>query len=74
VDVSELTTLRDVLRVDPGTRVDLSQFDPAASRAWSKPAAENATNQQMDRLAYLQDPLWPQANDGVLVVLQGIGA
>jgi PPK2 family polyphosphate:nucleotide phosphotransferase len=74
VDVSKLTRLRDELRVKPGTRVDLSKFDPADPRGWSEEDAEQETQNQMERLADLQDRLWAQAKDSVLVVLQGIDA
>ena len=74
MDVSKLTRLRDELRVKPGTRIDLSRFDPADARGWSEEAAEAETQQQMERLADLQDRLWAEAKHGVLVVLQGIDA
>jgi PPK2 family polyphosphate:nucleotide phosphotransferase len=66
--------LRDALRVKPDHRVDLSRLDPADSHGWKKPAAEEATREQIGRLEGLQDRLWAQARHSVLVVLQGIDA
>jgi PPK2 family polyphosphate:nucleotide phosphotransferase len=74
VDVSKLTRLRDELRVGPGTRVDLSKFDPADPRGWSEENATDETQRQMLRLTDLQDRLWAEGKHGVLVVLQGIDA
>jgi PPK2 family polyphosphate:nucleotide phosphotransferase len=74
VDVSELTRLRDELRVKEGTRIALSMFDPADPRGWKEDDAEAETQRQMERLSDLQDRLWAEARHGVLVVLQGIDA
>jgi PPK2 family polyphosphate:nucleotide phosphotransferase len=62
------------LRVSPGSRVDLSNLDPADLHGWEKDTAEEETKAQLKRLAALQDRLWAEAKHGVLVVLQGIDA
>jgi PPK2 family polyphosphate:nucleotide phosphotransferase len=62
------------LRVDPNDRVDLSRLDPADFHGWKKSDAEDATKEQIGRLEDLQDRLWAEATDAVLVVLQGIDA
>jgi PPK2 family polyphosphate:nucleotide phosphotransferase len=72
--VSKPGKLRDELRVKPGTRVDLSKFDPAATHGWQKEAAEAATAEQLQRLGGLQDRFWAEGKRSVLVVLQGIDA
>ncbi len=66
--------LRQQLRVSTKKRVDLSKLDPEATFGWKKPAAEEATAQQLLRLADLQDRFWAEAKRKVLVILQGIDA
>jgi PPK2 family polyphosphate:nucleotide phosphotransferase len=66
--------LTAVLRVKPDDRVDLSRLDPADLHGWKKPAAEDATREQISRLEDLHDRLWAEARNAVLVVLQGIDA
>src|SRR4051812_42828180 len=72
--MSRVTRLRDDLRVKPGTRVDLSKFDPDDNHGWKKGAADSDTEEQMARLTDLQDRLWAEEKRSVLVVLQGIDA
>ena len=72
--MSKLSRFRDVLRVTPGERVDLSTIDPGATHGWKKNAGEQETATQLARLSDLQDRLWAQARDSVLVILQGIDA
>jgi PPK2 family polyphosphate:nucleotide phosphotransferase len=68
------TTLRDALRVKPGTRIRLAKLDAGASFGHDKATAKPALKHQMDRLATLQDRLWAEGKRSVLVVLQGIDA
>ena len=68
------SNLRDALRVRAGSRVDLSQFHPDDFHGWPKDEARDATKEQLERLADLQDRLWAQQRHAVLVVLQGIDA
>jgi PPK2 family polyphosphate:nucleotide phosphotransferase len=72
--MSDVSRLRDELRVRPGSNVDLSKIDPGDGHGWKKAAAESETKNQMARLSDLQDRLWAEAKRSVLVVLQGIDA
>jgi PPK2 family polyphosphate:nucleotide phosphotransferase len=66
--------LRARLRVRPGAKVSVGDWDPQASHGWAKPAAEERTAELLDQLSDLQDRLWAEARHAVLVVLQGIDA
>jgi PPK2 family polyphosphate:nucleotide phosphotransferase len=68
------TDLRRDLRVKPGSAVDLSKLDPAATHGCQKETAVRATEKLDEQLADLQDRLWAEAKQSVLVVLQGIDA
>jgi PPK2 family polyphosphate:nucleotide phosphotransferase len=72
--VNKPADLRDELRVSAKKRVDLSKLDPEATFGWKKPTAEEATAQQLLRLADLQDRFWAEAKKKVLIILQGIDA
>ncbi len=65
---------RKLLRVKPGSRVNLSKLDPGDRHGWDKDAGEAETAAQLLRLSDLQDRLWAQARQSVLIVLQGIDA
>jgi PPK2 family polyphosphate:nucleotide phosphotransferase len=66
--------LRKALRVEPETRVVLSERDPADPRGWKRKDAEEATAANLARLEDLQDRHWAEGKHAVLVVLQGIDA
>ena len=66
--------LRDVLRVEPGSRVRLEGMDAGATFGREKEPSVATTLDEMDRLRSLQDRLWAEAKQSVLVVLQGIDA
>ena len=68
------TDLADALLVKPRARVRLSRMDLGDTHGWEKVAAEADLEQQLARLAELQDRLWAEAERSVLVVLQGIDA
>jgi PPK2 family polyphosphate:nucleotide phosphotransferase len=72
--MNDVADLRSELRVKPGEKLDLSKVDPADDHAWEKDAAEEQTEQLMERLTDLQDRLWAEGKHAVLVVLQGIDA
>jgi PPK2 family polyphosphate:nucleotide phosphotransferase len=66
--------LRDRLRVAPGSRVRLATLDAAETHGRSKDDSDDQLRKGLDRLADLQDRLWAEAKDAVLVVLQGMDA
>ena len=66
--------LRDRLRVDPGTAVDLEHFDPGETYGRERTEAALELAEGLERLAALQDRIWAEAKHAVLVVLQGIDA
>jgi PPK2 family polyphosphate:nucleotide phosphotransferase len=68
------TGLLDALRVEPGSRVRLEKRDPGATLGHDKTTALAATQLQLVRLRDLQDRLWAESKQSVLVVLQGIDA
>jgi PPK2 family polyphosphate:nucleotide phosphotransferase len=77
----EMATTRDgdrsfrrLLRVKPGSKVDLAGFDYAETFGREKKRAEADVTDVLDRLADLQARLWAEAEHPVLVVLQGIDA
>jgi PPK2 family polyphosphate:nucleotide phosphotransferase len=66
--------LRDALRVRPGKRIDLSKVDPSTTHGHSKETAGDELAAGLERLTDLQDRLWAEGRQKVLVVLQGIDA
>src|SRR5450432_1294358 len=66
--------LRDLLRVEPGTKVRLDRIDPSETHGHNKSDSEKELADGLLRLAGLQDRLWAEARHPVLVVLQGIDA
>jgi PPK2 family polyphosphate:nucleotide phosphotransferase len=67
-------SLRDRLRVRPGTRVDLAKVDPGETHGHTKVSAAAELDKGLARLTDLQDRLWAENKHRVLVVLQGIDA
>jgi PPK2 family polyphosphate:nucleotide phosphotransferase len=67
-------SLRDALRVRPGTRVKLARVDPAATHGHTKESAAEELQLGLARLTDLQDRLWAEGKHRVLVVLQGMDA
>ena len=72
--MTDASKLRELLRVKPGSRFKLADHDPAATHGWAKADAAPATDKLDAQLADLQDKMWAQAKQSVLVVLQGIDA
>ncbi len=70
--MTDATKLRELLRVKPGSRLKLADYDPDATHGWDKAAAKADSGKTEERLADLQDKLWAGAKSSVLVVLQGI--
>ncbi len=67
-------SLRDQLRIEPGSKVRLSQIDPAETHGYTKAGSTKELALGLSRLTGLQDRLWAEAKHPVLVVLQGIDA
>jgi len=68
------TPLRELLRVEPGDKVDLAHFDCGATHGREREAAEEATSLALERLEDLQARIYAEGRRAVLVVLQGIDA
>jgi PPK2 family polyphosphate:nucleotide phosphotransferase len=67
-------SLGDRLRVKPGSRVDLSKWEADDTFGRSKDDAPDATAADLDRLVNLQERLFAESKQGLLIVLQGIDA
>ena len=67
-------SLRDVLRVRPGSKVRLSRIDPAATHGHTKAEAAPELEAGLARLTNLQDRIYAEGKRRILVVLQGIDA
>jgi PPK2 family polyphosphate:nucleotide phosphotransferase len=68
------TGLGDLLRVAPGSRIDLAGVDPNDTHGHRKAESERDLETGLRRLTELQDRLWAESKHAVLVVLQGIDA
>jgi PPK2 family polyphosphate:nucleotide phosphotransferase len=66
--------LRERLVVEPGSRVRLAAHDPEATHGWSKQTAAAKIGADLARLTDVQERLWAERRQRVLVVLQGIDA
>ena len=64
----------ELLRVRPGSKVDLAGFDCAATLGRKKDAAAVELSRVLSRLTELQARIWAEAKHPVLVVIQGIDA
>ncbi|MGD0862834.1 MAG: polyphosphate kinase 2 family protein [Candidatus Limnocylindrales bacterium] len=69
-----LRSLRELVRVKPGEKVDLAEFDCGATFGRQKDEAEAALAVNLARLTDLQARIWAEAKHAVLIVLQGIDA
>jgi PPK2 family polyphosphate:nucleotide phosphotransferase len=67
-------SLRDLLRVEPGSRVNLVSFDYGATFGRDKDAAQDDLAVNLTRLSALQERLYAESKHAVLIVLQGIDA
>ena len=67
-------SLRDKLRVKPGSRVDLAKWDPQETFGRAKDEAAKETARDLERLANLQERLYAESKHGLLILLQGIDA
>ena len=71
---SSSKSLRDLLRVDPGSKVKLANIDPGDTHGRTKATSAAELRRGLDRLTALQDRLWAEQKHPVLIVLQGIDA
>src|SRR5579863_6190665 len=69
-----MKNLAQELMVAPGSRIALSDFDPAATHGALKQDARKHLQKNCERLAALQYLLYAESKRSVLVVLQGIDA
>jgi len=68
------TSLRDALRIAPGSKVRLETVDANATHGRAKARATGQLQKGLDQLTDLQDRLWAESKHPVLIVLQGIDA
>jgi PPK2 family polyphosphate:nucleotide phosphotransferase len=66
--------LADALRVRPGSKVDLERFDAGQTLGHDKESALATEAELEASLTSLQERLWAEARQPVLIVLQGIDA
>lgn len=66
------TPLRDSLRVEPGTKVRLEAVDAGATHGHDKATAPATIADDLARLTTLQERLWAENRQRLLIVLQGI--
>ena len=72
--MSQASKLRSALRVAPAARVELSKVDPGNTHGFDKDGGKDVMDGLLDRLTELQERLWAEHRQSVLVVLQGIDA
>jgi PPK2 family polyphosphate:nucleotide phosphotransferase len=71
---SRSPSLRELLRVRPGSKVRLADVDPDETHGRTKQGSAAELQKGLDRLTDLQDRLWAEQKNPVLIVLQGIDA
>jgi PPK2 family polyphosphate:nucleotide phosphotransferase len=67
-------SFRDLLRVEPGAKVDLVKFDCAETFGRDKVDAEKTLAANLQKLSELQERIYAEHKHAVLIVLQGIDA
>ena len=67
-------SLRKLLAVKPGAKVDLLNYDCGATLGRDKADAEKAIAANLSRLGDLQERVYAEAKHAILIVLQGIDA
>jgi PPK2 family polyphosphate:nucleotide phosphotransferase len=73
-DKQHRKSLREQLVVSPGSKVSLAKHDPGDTFGHDKDEAAATVARDIDRLADLQERLWAEHKQRVLIVLQGIDA
>src|SRR5258706_16471244 len=69
---SRSRSLRELLRVQPGSKVRLADIDPADAHGYTKAGSADELQKGPDRLTELQDRPWAEGKDPLLVGLQGV--
>jgi PPK2 family polyphosphate:nucleotide phosphotransferase len=67
-------SFRELLRVQPGEKVDLARFDCGQTFGRDKDGGEKELARNLARLTELQERIYAEAKHAVLLVLQGIDA
>jgi PPK2 family polyphosphate:nucleotide phosphotransferase len=68
------TDLRTALRVRPGKRANLAKIDPDATHGYARETSADELASGLARLHSLQERIWAEHRQKVLVILQGIDA
>jgi PPK2 family polyphosphate:nucleotide phosphotransferase len=71
---SRSPSLRQLLRVKPGSKIRLADIDPNETLGRDKQTSAAELVMGLDRLTNLQDRIWAEQKHPVLIVLQGIDA
>ncbi len=66
--------LAGALRIKPGSKVRLRDFDAGQTHGHDKAGAKATETAQEERLTSIQERLWAESKHPVLIVLQGIDA
>jgi len=71
---TRMEELLDVLRVQPGKKIDLKKdYDPGFTGKWmNKEEAKETLAEGIRMLAEMQDKLWAQNQYALLMVLQAV--
>jgi PPK2 family polyphosphate:nucleotide phosphotransferase len=67
-------SLRELLRVKPGEKMDLAAYDCGRTFGREKDDADDVLAANLARLADLQGRIWAEAKHAILIVVQGIDA
>jgi len=67
-------SLRELLRVKPGEKMDLASYDCGRTFGREKDDADDVLAANLARLADLQGRIWAEARHAILIVVQGIDA
>jgi PPK2 family polyphosphate:nucleotide phosphotransferase len=70
--MADRPSLRAALRVKPGSKVRAAKLDPGATHGYDKSSAKSVITRDLERLTKLQERLWAEGRQRVLIVLQGI--
>jgi PPK2 family polyphosphate:nucleotide phosphotransferase len=71
---SSSKSLRELLKVKPGSKVSLADIDPDETHGRNKRSSAAELRAGLARLTALQDRLWAEQKHPVLIILQGIDA